>query len=327
MSERSLLTVVVPLYNEADSLHELHRRLVAVFDQLELGSELISSTTEVRTQRGDRAGAVRARRRSATGRALTKLGHQAAITAGLDFANGDAIVIMDGDLQHPPELIPEFITHWRDGFDVVYAVREDRTGEPWLKRVTARAFYGLLGSLSSTKIPAYVGDFRLVDRRALQTFQLMREQNRYLRGMFSWIGFRQIGVPCPPVERYGGTSKYTLRKMLSLAVDGLVSFSNVPLRLALHAGFVLSTLSFAGGIVAVGLKLAGVYAVPGWASIVVVVSFLGGAQLLILGVIGTYIGRIYDEVKRRPLYVVGDARGFDRDVDAQRSQARTPGAE
>ena len=328
MSEKSSLTIIVPLHNEEDSLGELNRRLAAVLDKLDLRWELIlvdDGSTDRTQEIARELSSVDERVRMI---ALSRnFGHQAAITAGLDFADGDGVVIMDGDLQHPPELIPDLVAHWRDGYDVVYAVREDRHGEPWTKRVTARVFYRLLGALSSTKIPAYVGDFRLVDRRALQTFRSMREQNRYLRGMFSWIGFRQIGVPCPPVERYGGTSKYTLGKMLSLAIDGLVSFSNVPLRLALHAGFILSTVSFAGGIVAGALKFAGVYAVPGWASIVVVVSFLGGAQLLILGVIGTYIGRIYDEVKGRPLYVIGDAQGFDRDLDELRADSRAMGVE
>jgi polyisoprenyl-phosphate glycosyltransferase len=321
MSSTPLLSVVVPLYDEAESVAELHRRLACVLEGLDVRAELIfvdDGSTDGTRPLVEALVATDPRVRLI---ALARnFGHQAAITAGLEFAEGSAVVIMDGDLQHPPELIPELVRRWREGYEVVYAVRESRRGEPWLKRITAHGFYRLLGSMSDTAIPAYAGDFRLVDRRALDAFLAMPEQNRYLRGMFSWIGFRQVGIPCPPAERFGGMSKYTLRNMTGLAVDGLVSFSSAPMRLALQLGLAVSSLAFAGGVAAVVVKIAGVYAVPGWASIVVAVAFLGGAQLLILGVIGAYVGRIYDEVKRRPLYIVRDSRGFDRALDESHSR-------
>lgn len=309
---RPLLSVVVPIHNEEEALPELQRRLAAVLDGLDGETEVVlvdDGSTDASAARIAEAALADPRFRGV--KLSRNFGHQAAISAGLDLASGDAVVVMDGDLQHPPELIPELVARWREGYEVVYAIREDREGEPFVKRLTARVFYRLLGSLSSVDMPAFVGDFRLVDRQALNAFRSMRETNRYLRGMFAWIGFRQIGVPCPAAERVGGETKYTTGRMTKLATDALVSFSNVPLRLALLLGFLFAGLAFAGSVTALVLKLLGAYAVPGWASILVAVSFLGGMQLLVLGVIGAYVGRIYDEVKARPLYIVSDLVGFD----------------
>ena len=243
-------------------------------------------------------------------RLARNFGHQVAITAGLDFALGDAVIVMDADLQDPPELVPELIARWREGYEVVYAVREERAGEAWLKRKTAAWFYRVLRRLASVNMPVDAGDFRLVDRQALDAFRSLRERGRYVRGMFSWVGFRQTGVPYRRPERFAGEPKYSFRKSLRLAVDGIVSFSNAPLRLALVWGFVFSALSFVVGIAAIVAKLAGAFVVPGWASIVVVVSFLGGIQLTLMGMMGLYIGRIYEEVKARPLYIVREAHGL-----------------
>jgi polyisoprenyl-phosphate glycosyltransferase len=242
-------------------------------------------------------------------RLARNFGHQIAITAGLDFALGDAVVVMDADLQDPPELVPELVARWREGYEVVYAVREDREGEAWLKRKTAAWFYRVLRRLASVNMPVDAGDFRLVDRRALDAFRAMRERGRYVRGMFSWVGFRQTGVPYRRSERFAGEPKYSFRKSLRLAVDGIVSFSNAPLRLALVWGFVFSAVAFVVGISAIVAKIAGAV-VPGWTSIVVVVSFLGGIQLTLMGMMGLYIGRIYEEVKARPLYIVREAHGL-----------------
>ncbi len=311
-SLRPLLSVVVPIHNEEEAIPELQRRLADVLDGIGGDAEVLlvdDGSTDRSAQRIAEVSVADPRFR---GVMLSRnFGHQAAISAGLDLVSGEAVVIMDGDLQHPPELIPDLLVRWREGYEVVYAVREDRESEPFVKRVTARGFYRLLGKLSSVTMPPYAGDFRLVDRRALEAFRSMRESSRYLRGMFAWIGFRQIGVPCPPAERFGGETKYTTRRMTKLAMDALVSFSNVPLRLALLLGFLFSGLAFAGSVTALVLKLVGAYSVPGWASILVMVSFLGGMQLLVLGVIGAYVGRIYDEVKARPHYIVSDLVGFD----------------
>jgi dolichol-phosphate mannosyltransferase len=238
-------------------------------------------------------------------------GHQIAVTAGLDVAAGNAVIVMDADLQDPPEVALELAARWRDGYEVVYAVREGRQGETPFKRATASLFYRVFRRMTDVDVPLDVGDFRLVDRRALDAFRSMRESNRYVRGMFSWIGYRQIGVPYRRGERFAGETKYPLRKMLRFATDGIVSFSAYPLRLALNLGFVVSALSFLLGVVFLISKFAGFYSVPGLASVAVFVAFLGGIQLLLIGIMGEYVARIHDEVKGRPLYLVSDTQGLE----------------
>jgi dolichol-phosphate mannosyltransferase len=237
-------------------------------------------------------------------------GHQLALTAGLDAASGDAVVTMDGDLQHPPEVIPELVEQWRNGHAVVYAVMAERHGESRTKDVTARMFYRVLTRLTDVDVPAGAGDFRLVDRSALDAFLRLRESNRYLRGMFSWVGFDQAGVPYVSGPRSAGRSKYTVRRMIRLAVDAIVGFSDRPLRIALNTGFVVSVLSVLFGLSAVISKLAGIFVVPGWTSVMVLVGLVGGVQLVVTGIIGEYVGRIHDEVKGRPLYIVREAHGL-----------------
>jgi glycosyltransferase involved in cell wall biosynthesis len=304
---RPVFSFVLPVFNEQPTLAELLRRLGPVADELGEPTELIfvddgstdgSYETLCELARSEpRIHAVRLSR---------NFGHQAAITAGLDLAEGDAIVVMDSDLQHPPELVPELVARWREGFDVVYAIRSDRSGESWLKRRASVTFYRLLRRVTRTDVVQNAGDFRLIDRRALLAFRRLRENNRYLRGMFSWLGFRQTGVPYGYHERHAGVPKYTFRRMVHFGVDGVTSFSNAPLHLALHLGFAFSIASFLFGTYAIVAKLAGFYTVPGWAGTVVASTFLGGVQLLVLGVIGLYIGRMYDEVKRRPIYVISE---------------------
>jgi dolichol-phosphate mannosyltransferase len=301
---------VIPVYNERDTLPELHTRLAAVADGLDGESEFLfvddcsfDGSRELLLdlhERDPRCKLVRFAR---------NFGHQVAISAGLDLAIGDAVIVMDADLQDPPELVPELVARWNEGYEVVYAVRERREGEGRLKRLFAAWFYRVLRRLSKTDMPVDVGDFRLVDRRALDAFRSMRERNRYVRGMFSWIGFRQIGVPYRREQRFAGEPKYSFRKSLRLAIDGIVSFSDLPLRMALVVGFVFSVASFVVGIGAIVAKLAGAFVVPGWASLLVVVAFLGGIQLTVIGMTGLYIGRIYEEVKARPLYVIGELHG------------------
>lgn len=314
---------VIPIHDEEESLRELHHRLSSLLDTLDGSAEVIL------VDDGSRDASYpimldlnRLDPRFKVVRLSRNFGHQIAITAGLDLAHGEAVIVMDGDLQHPPEVVPELVARWREGYEVVYGVMEQRP-EGWLKRTTARWYYRLLGRLSEVDVPEAAGDFRLVDRSALDAFLALRERNRYIRGMFSWIGFRQIGVPyrCPP--RFAGRSKYTPRRMLRLATDGIISFSDVPLRLALHAGFVIAGLSIAYGISALIVKLAGI-AVPGWTSIAVVTSFIGGFQLILIGILGTYVGRIYDEVKERPLYLIRAAHGFASDEARARSHVLTP---
>ena len=303
-------SLVVPVYNEEGSLDELSRRLGLVLDRLGGRGEVIfvddgSSDRSYELmlaarERDDRFKIIRLSR---------NFGHEVATTAGVDMARGDAIVIMDADLQDPPEVVEEMVARWREGVDVVYTIRDERPGETWFKRRTAVSFYRLFHRLAGIGVPLDAGDFRLVDRRAADAFRSMRESNRYVRGMFGWIGFRQEGVHYTRAERFAGETKYSLRKLLRLAIDGIVSFSSAPLRVALNVGFFVSMLSFLLGVSFLIWKLVGFYSVPGLASIAVYISFLGGIQLLILGVIGEYIARIHDEVKRRPLYLVSDAHG------------------
>ena len=302
---------VVPVFNERETLPELHRRLVAVVDGLDGDAEFLF--VDDCSFDGSHEILADLRRRDSRVRVIRfarNFGHQVAITAGLDHAEGDAVIVMDADLQDPPEVVPELISHWQEGYEVVYAVRARRTGESWFKRATAAGFYRMLRRIANVEMPLDAGDFRLIDRAAVLAFRSMRERARYVRGMLTWVGFRQIGVPYERPERFAGEPKYSYRKSLTLAVDGLVSFSNAPLRVALVAGFVFSTLSFLVGVFAITAKLAGAFVVPGWASILVAVSFLGGIQLTLMGMLGLYVGRIYEEVKARPIYVVRELIGF-----------------
>lgn len=317
-------SVVVPIHNEQESLQELHRRLADVLPRLDGEAEVLlvddgstdlSYPLMLELHRGDP--------RFKVVHLARNFGHQLAITAGIDLARGDAVVVMDGDLQHPPELLPELAAQWRAGYDVVYGVMTDRP-EGWLKRATARTFYRVLRRLSSVEIPAAAGDFRLADRRVIEAFRAMPERNRFVRGMFAWLGFRQIAVPYAVPERFAGSSKYTLTRMIRLATDGLLSFSTRPLRLALDLGFVVSGLAFLFGIASLVSKFAGVFLVPGWLTIVLVTSFIGGMQLMVIGVVGEYVGRIYDEVKARPLYLVRALHGIEEDeVSGRRLLSRS----
>jgi dolichol-phosphate mannosyltransferase len=246
-------------------------------------------------------------------------GHQTAITAGLDHTAGDVVVMIDSDLQDPPEIIPAMLEHWRAGSDVVYATRTDRGGESRFKLATARWFYHIMGRLSDVPLAANSGDFRLLDRRALDALLSMRERNRYLRGMTSWVGFTQTALPYSRDARHAGKTKYPLRKMVRFALDGIVSFSHTPLQLATLLGFLFAAGAFLMIPVAIVFRIFGAF-VPGVTTTVVAVLLLGGIQLIAIGLIGEYVGRIYDEVKRRPLYVVRDRAN----VTAEDEHERTP---
>ena len=305
-------SLVVPVYDEAETIPELVRRLGDLVGKLDGDAEVIlvddgSSDGSYELMRAARE----ADPRFKLIRLSRNFGHQVAVTAGLDVAAGNAVIVMDADLQDPPEVALELAARWRDGYEVVYAVREGREGDTAFKRATASLFYRVFRRISDVDVPLDVGDFRLVDRRALDAFRSMRESNRYVRGMFSWIGYRQVGVPFRREERYAGETKYPLRKMLKFASDGVVSFSAYPLRLALKLGFAVSALSFLLGVVFLLSKFIGFYSVPGLASIAVFVAFMGGIQLLLIGIMGEYVARIHDEVKGRPLYLVSDTQGLE----------------
>jgi dolichol-phosphate mannosyltransferase len=306
-------SIVVPVYNEAEVLQALYNRLTPVMAGLGESYEIIfvndGSTDESPLLLQGLQGTDKHLKVLSLSR---NFGHQIAITAGLDHSSGQAVVVMDADLQDPPEVIPRLVDQWRKGYDLVSAVREKRRGEGLFKRATAALFYRLLRHLTVTEIALDTGDFRLMSRKAVETLKGIRERSRFLRGLSGWIGFRQTSVSFVRDVRQAGETKYPLKKMVRFALNGIMSFSSVPLQLASYLGFLVSSVSFFYMVYAIGLKLFTDRVVLGWASVMVAVLFLGGVQLVSLGIIGEYIGRIYDEVKQRPLYIVDEARGFDQ---------------
>lgn len=307
-----LLSVVVPCFDEEAVLPETHRRLVGVLEPL-CPFEVVyvddgSRDATAHVLRGLAAADPRVRVVSFS----RNFGHQPAITAGMSHAAGDVVVIIDADLQDPPELIPVLLGRWREGDEVVYAVRRSREGESQLKLATASAFYRILNRLSDTPVPLDAGDFRLLDRSVVDAFLAMGEQDRFVRGMISWVGFRQSGVEYDRASRAAGTTKYPLAKMLRFATDGVVAFSSAPLKVATWLGFFASCLALVGLVYTIVVWAVG-DTVPGWTTLTSAVLLLGGMQLLSLGIMGAYVARIYREVKRRPLYVVRERVGFPED--------------
>jgi polyisoprenyl-phosphate glycosyltransferase len=311
-SEGIVYSIVIPVYNEAEVLPILYPRLARVMHTVGEPYEIIFVNDGSNDHSPLLLRDLQAKDERIKFLSLSRnFGHQIAITAGLDHSSGNAVVVMDADLQDPPEVIPRLIDQWRNGYDVVLAVRELRRGEGLFKRVTAALFYRLLRHLAATDIPLDAGDFRLMSRKAVQALMSIRERNRFIRGLAGWVGFRQTSVMFVRDVRQAGETKYPLRKMLRLALNGIISFSWMPLQLATYLGFVVSSISFVYMVYAIGLKLFTERVVLGWTSVMVAVLFLGGVQLISLGIIGEYIGRIYEEVKQRPLYVVDEACGFN----------------
>ena len=303
---------IIPIFNEAETLPELYRRVSAVMDQLDAPGELVAiddgsddrSLDLIRTlhQRDPRLCYLSFAR---------NFGHQTAVTAGLNFARGQVIVILDADLQDPPELIPAMVDLWHQGYQVVYAQRTQRHREPWLKRLMAYGFYRVLRALADVDIPTDTGDFCLLDRQVVDLLNGMPERNRYIRGLRSWVGFKQTAIPFERDPRFAGEVKYTLIKSFSLAINGLMAFSKVPLRLATYLGL------FAAGLALVMMVLVLYWRLfepgsnlVGYTIITMAIFFLGAVQLICIGILGEYIGRIYEEVKGRPLYTLKEARGF-----------------
>ena len=234
-------------------------------------------------------------------------GHQIAVTAGLDYSRGQAVVIIDTDLQDPPDFIPQLVEKWREGYEVVYAIRAERVGESWFKKITASLFYRLINRITDVEIPLDAGDFRLLDRTVVQVLNQMRERHRFPRAMAAWVGFRQIGVPYKRAARHAGETKYPFRKMYRLALNAVTGFSYFPLQLATYFGFLCAGLSALAIPVVIVIRLAGSQELAGQATTLIAVLFLGGVQLISLGILGEYIGRLYDEAKGRPLYIIRDA--------------------
>jgi dolichol-phosphate mannosyltransferase len=307
------LSLVVPLYNEEENLPELRTRLGSLLDQYPGEAVLVDDGSRDRTpEMLDELTADDPRFRAV--HLSRNFGHQAAVAAGLQYSRGRAVVVMDADLQDPPELVPQLIARWREGYEVVYAKRAGREREGVAKRLLAWGYYRILRRLVGLDLPADTGDFCLMDRRVVDLLNAMPERNRYIRGLRAWVGFRQTAVEFVRPPRHAGEVKYTFRRSLGLALNGIISLSKAPLRLATYFGFLVSLASFALALIYFIQRLQGREAfVKGWASTVIIMLFLGGVQLLTIGIIGEYLSRIYDEVKQRPLYVVrGVTTGGER---------------
>ncbi|MGZ9226729.1 MAG: glycosyltransferase family 2 protein [Anaerolineales bacterium] len=301
-------SIIAPIYNELENIPELYRRVKEVMDSTQESWELIL------VDDGSTDGSTSALRELAKKddclRPVTfarNFGHQVAVTAGLDYSRGDAVIIIDSDLQDPPELILEMAKKWKEGYEVVYAVRAEREGESWFKLWTASLFYRLIYRITDVKIPLDTGDFRLMDRSVVDVINSMRERHRFLRGMSAWVGFKQIGVEYKREARKAGETKYPFRKMIRLALNAITSFSYFPLQVATFFGFASAGIAIIAIPFVVYMRITGSQAFFGQATTLIAVLFLGGVQLISLGILGEYIGRLYDEAKGRPLYIVRDA--------------------
>jgi dolichol-phosphate mannosyltransferase len=310
---RFTLSVIVPCYNEEAVIEHTHARLEAALRGITADFEIIYVDDGSRDRTPELlAGLQRSHSQVRVLRLSRNFGHQIAVSAGLDYASGDAVVLIDADLQDPPEVIAGMVEKWREGFQVVYGVRSERSGETRFKLWTARAFYRLINKLSEVPIPLDTGDFRLMDRAVVDALKRMREKHRMLRAMTSWVGFRQVALPYERAERFAGESKYPLRKMLAFALDGIISFSAIPLKVVTMVGLTFSALSVIGIIYALVMRLLTDNWVEGWTLIFITLLLIGGLQFLFLGVLGEYVGRIYSEAKDRPLFLIMEELGFDQ---------------
>lgn len=301
-------SIIAPIYNELENLPVLYSRIKEVMGQTEEEWELIlidDGSRDGSTDKIRELGQLDSRVKPVI--FARNFGHQIAVTAGLDYSRGDAVIIIDADLQDPPEVILDLVAKWREGYEVVYAVRAEREGETWFKKTTAALFYRLIYRITDVKIPLDTGDFRLLDRKVVNVMCKMRERHRFLRGMATWVGFKQIGVEYNRAARFAGETKYPLKKMLKLALNAITGFSYFPLQVATYLGFIAAGLSIITIPVVIILRMTSSPQFTGQATTLIVVLFLGGVQLISLGIIGEYIGRIYDEVKGRPLYIVAEA--------------------
>lgn len=299
------ISVIVPVFNERETLSLLSGKLETIFASLKSDYEVIFVDDGSRDGSGDEVERLHQKNPRHKLIALSRnFGHQAALSAGMEFAEGDAVIMMDGDMQHPPEVIPELIGKWREGFDIVYTVRNEMADAGILKKWSASGFYWLINQMTRTPIPAGAADFRLLDRTVVKELRKFKEQSPFLRGIVSWAGFRQTGISYAAAPRFAGRTGYSFGRMIRFAMDGITAFSSFPLRVATYMGFLVSGFSFVYGVYALLIGFFTERAVTGWVSLMVVVLFLGGVQLITLGILGEYVGRIYDQVKGRPRYIV-----------------------
>jgi glycosyltransferase involved in cell wall biosynthesis len=304
-----IFSIIAPIFNESQTIHELHRRISAVMESTSETWELLMVDDGSTDGSADIIREISAQDNRVLPVIFARnFGHQLAVTAGLDYSRGQAVIIIDADLQDPPEVILDLIAKWREGYEVVYAVRAEREGESWFKLITAATFYRVIYNITDVKIPMDTGDFRLLDRKVVDVIKQMRERHRFLRGMSVWVGFKQTGVEYRRAARFAGQTKYPFRKMFKFAWDAVTSFSYLPLQVATYLGFVSAGLSILAIPVVVGMRISGSQeAFAGQATTLIAVLFLGGVQLISLGILGEYIGRLYDEAKGRPLYIVREA--------------------
>jgi glycosyltransferase involved in cell wall biosynthesis len=309
MTPTRTLTLVIAAFNEEAALPLLHPRLQAALAAVDVDGRVLYVDDGSRDGTWDALQAIAAGDpRVSLLRLARNFGKELALTAGLDHVDSDAAVVLDADGQDPPELLSAFVAKWREGFDVVYGRRSARSGESWLKRLSAAAFYRVMNSLSDIPVPPDTGDFRLMSRRVLDALRQLRERQRFMKGLFSWVGFRQVALDYERVPRIAGRSKFSYWRLWNLALEGITSFSTLPLRLATYVGMVTALLAFAWGGFIIARTLMWGDPVQGWPSLMTVVLFLGGVQLIALGIVGEYLGRMYLESKQRPLYLVGDWR-------------------
>jgi polyisoprenyl-phosphate glycosyltransferase len=308
-----MISIVVPVYNEQDALPELYKRVVQVMKTVDMSYEIIfindgstDKSLEIMLELCGKNEDVKVLEFS------RNFGHQVAIAAGLDYSSGEAVITMDADLQHPPELIPELIKKWQDGYKVVRTCRQATANTSYFKNISSRFFYFIINRLSEDYIPPGAADFQLLDRSAVESFRRVGERTLFLRGLVSWMGYKQIAIPYEASSRYGGESKYSFIRMLRFAIDGTTSFSSMPLYFAGFIGIIISILSFAYAGFAIYARLFTNRALPGWTSVMAAVLFLGGVHLISVGIQGAYLGRIYNEVKARPRYLINNKYNFGR---------------
>jgi len=313
---RPTLSLVLPMFDEEEVIDELHAQLQSFLKDLGVDTEVIFVDDGSRDKTFAKLGELCKRDARYSILSFSRnFGHQTAITAGVDHARGEAVVVMDADLQDPPSVVVEMMDKWREGYDVVYGKRKSRAGETFFKKLTAAIFYRLFAAMIPIEVPLDTGDFRLMSRRVVLTLRALRETHRFVRGMVSWVGFKQTAVLYDRPGRFAGETKYPLRKMLRFAIDGITSFSVLPLRLSTWLGVTMSVLSVCYAIWACIVHFVLNRTVPGWTATVVLIALLASVQLLMIGILGEYIGRIYEEVKRRPLYVVKERVNLQKDDD------------
>ncbi len=309
------LSIVVPCYNEEPNIDYLFERLISVLEPLEMTYEIVcvndgskDNTLKLLVEYHQRNPVIKVVNFS------RNFGKEIALTAGIDYTKGDAVIPIDADLQDPPELIGELIAKWREGYDVVYATRRSRQGESWVKKFTAQSFYRVIQGLTAVKIPPDTGDFRLMDRKVVEALKQLPETNRFMKGLFSWVGYQQTSILYDRDPRFKGQTKWNYWKLWNFAIEGITAFSSKPLKIWSYVGVLISLISFIyAGFLVIRTLILGID-VPGYASLIVAILFLGGIQLLSLGILGEYLGRVHDEVKRRPLYLVRESYGFKNNI-------------